>query len=184
MPRGSLTDDVRAALEGWLRPDAAEVPPPLDTLARYPELTRAFLAFNRHLLFASSLPPRTRELLILRTSAICKSAFEREQHEIIARREGLSESAIARTREGAQATGWSREEAALVRATDELLSSWTLSDSTWAELSAHHDDRQLMDLVFTVGSYALLAMALNAFGVQSDSSGRRPAEQWGRDGNA
>lgn len=165
LPRGSVPDEVRTALEGWLRPDASEVPVPLDTLARHPDLARAYLAFNRHLLFASTLPPRTRELLILRTAALCKCAFEREQHEIIARREGLAESAIARVAQGADAPGWSPEEAALIRATDELLSQFRVSDSTWKELARTHDDRQLMDLVFTVGGYALLAMGFNSFGV-------------------
>jgi alkylhydroperoxidase family enzyme len=146
LPRGTLPDDVRAALEGWLRPDATEVPAPLDTLVRHPELARAYLPFNRHLLFASTLPPRSRELVILRTAALCRSAFEREQHEIIGRREGLDEGAIARSAQGPDAPGWSPGDAALVRATDELLSGWTISDATWAELRSAHDERQLMDL--------------------------------------
>ena len=165
---GAMTDDVRAALRGWVRADATEVPKPLDTLARHPDLSRAFLGFNRHLLFESTLPPRTRELLILRTAAICDCAFERVQHEIIARREGLDDAAIARVADGADAPGWSPDDAALIRATDELLSGWTVSDATWKELASTLDDRQLMDLVFTVGSYALLAMAFNSFGVLPD----------------
>ncbi len=181
VPRGTLPDDVRAALQGWLRPDAADVPAPLDTLARHPDLARAYLGFSRHLLFDSTLPPRTRELLVLRTAAICGSAFERVQHEIIARREGLDDSAIARIAEGPDALGWSPEDALLLRATDELLSRWTLCNSTWAGLRSAYDDRQLMDLVFTVGSYALLAMALNAFGVEPDLAQGSPAEAWGQD---
>jgi len=162
---GALTDDVRAALKGWLRPDATEVPAPLDTLARHPELARSFLGFNRHLLFESTLPPRARELLILRTAAICGSAFERVQHEVIARREGIDDATIARTVDGPDAPGWSPDDGALIRATDELLTTYAISDTTWEQLARALDDRQLMDLVFTVGSYALLAMALNTFGV-------------------
>ena len=123
LPRGTLPDDVRTALEGWLRPDATEVPKPLDTLARHPDLARSFLGFNRHLLFASTLPPRTRELLILRTAAICDGEFERVQHEVIARREGIDDETIARTVDGPDADGWSTEDLALMRATDELLST-------------------------------------------------------------
>jgi AhpD family alkylhydroperoxidase len=166
LPRGTLPDEVRVALKGWLRPDATEVPAPLDTLARHPDLARSYLAFNRHLLFESSLTPRTRELLILRTAAICDCAFEREQHEVIARREGIDDEAIARTVDGPDAAGWSRDDAALLRATNELLSKWTVRESTWKELEAALDEHQLMDLVFTVGAYALLAMAFNAFGVE------------------
>lgn len=178
LPRGTLPDDVRAALQGWLRPDAVDVPAPLDTLARHPELARSFLAFSRHLLFASTLPPRERELVVLRTAVICGSAFERVQHEIIARREGLDDGAIARIAEGLDTGGWSLEDALLLRATDELLSRWTLSSSTWEKLSTRYDDRQIMDLVFTVGGYAVLAMALNAFGVEPDPAERSPAEGW------
>ena len=160
-----MPDDVRVALEGWLRRDADEVVRPLDTLARHPDLAKAFLAFNRHLLFESTLSPRTRELLILRTAAICGNAFEREAHEQMARREGIDDATIARTAVGPDAPGWTPEDAALVRAADELLTEWTVADATWQELAAALDERQLMDAVFTVGAYALLAMAFNSFGV-------------------
>src|SRR5512139_2874216 len=40
----------------------------LATLARHPKLTKAFLRFNLHLLFSSSLSPRLRELAILRVA--------------------------------------------------------------------------------------------------------------------
>lgn len=166
---------MRVALKGWLRRDATEVPVPLDTLARHPDLARSYLAFNRHLLFESTLTPRTRELLVLRTAVICGCAFEREQHEVIARREGVDDEAIARTTEGPDAPGWSAGDAALMRATDELLSGWTVSESTWDELADALDERQLMDLVFTVGAYALLAMAFNSFGLQSDPAETSPA---------
>jgi AhpD family alkylhydroperoxidase len=181
LPRGTLPDEVRVALQGWLRSDATEVPTPLDTLARHPDLARSFLAFNRHLLFGSTLPPRTRELLVLRTAAICGCAFEREQHEVIARREGVDDATIARTADGPDVPGWPADDAALIRATDELLSTWTVSESTWQQLATALDDRQLMDVVFTVGAYALLAMAFNAFGLRSDPAHRSPAERWGED---
>jgi hypothetical protein len=43
-----------------------------------------------------------------------------------------------------------------------------LSDETYRALSASFDERQLLDLVFTVGTYALLAMAFNSFGLELD----------------
>jgi len=39
---------------------------------------------------------------------------------------------------------------------------------TWAALSAKYDDQQMLDVVFTVGQYTLVSMALNTFGVQLD----------------
>ncbi len=40
-----------------------------------------------------------------------------------------------------------------------------MTDATWAALSTRLDERQRMDLVFTIGCYGLLAMAFNTFGV-------------------
>jgi hypothetical protein len=53
-------------------------------------------------------------------------------------------------------------------AVDELERDSSVSDETWAGLRAHLDDRQRMDLVFTIGGYDLLAMAVNTFGVQPE----------------
>jgi alkylhydroperoxidase family enzyme len=162
-----MSDEVRTALKGFLRPDSEEIPEPLDTLARHPALARAYLTFSRHLLYGSTLPPRVRELVVLRTSVICGSSFEREQHEIIARREGVDDADIARTLDGPAASGWSDGDAALMRAVDGLLNDWTIDDATWATLAETYDVHQLMDLVFTVGGYSSLAMAFNAFRTHS-----------------
>ena len=40
-----------------------------------------------------------------------------------------------------------------------------IGDETWARLSAHFDTKQLMDIVFAVGCYEVLAMAFKTFGV-------------------
>ena len=51
---------------------------------------------------------------------------------------------------------------------DELKADTHLSDAVWTGLSAYYDTRQIMDVVFTVGQYNMLAMALNSLGVQLD----------------
>ena len=38
----------------------------------------------------------------------------------------------------------------------------------WQALAETYDMKQMMDLVFTVGQYNLVSMALNSFGVQLD----------------
>ena len=43
-----------------------------------------------------------------------------------------------------------------------------IANDTWAQLSTRFGTEQLMDLVFTVGQYQLVSMALNTFGVQLD----------------
>jgi hypothetical protein len=60
-------------------------------------------------------------------------------------------------------------DAAMLRAVDELVADAQVSDATWAVLAGELDRHQLMDLVFTVGAYDLLAMAFKSFGVEVDA---------------
>ena len=56
----------------------------------------------------------------------------------------------------------------MLRAVDELVADAEITDGTWQELAVELDRHQLMDLVFTVGAYDLLAMAFKSFGVELD----------------
>jgi alkylhydroperoxidase family enzyme len=138
------------------------------TLARHPKLLKRWLVFGNHVLLKSTLSPRQRELLILRTGWNCRAEYEWGQHVVIGRQIGLSDDDIERITRGPQAAGWDPLEAALLRAADELHRDSRIGDATWAELSAHYDTQQLMDVVFTVGQYTLVSMALNSCGVQLD----------------
>ena len=141
----------------------------LGTLAQHPELTTAFNTFNGHVLFGSTLTTRQRELLVLRVATLRHAAYEWTQHVVLAGDAGISDDEIDRVGEGPDADGWSPFEAALLRAVDELLADAMVSDATWATLAAALDTEQLMDLVFTVGAYEIVAMAFKSFGVELDA---------------
>jgi alkylhydroperoxidase family enzyme len=136
------------------------------TLAHHPKLLKRWLVFGNHLLAKSTLPPREREIAILRVGWLCRAGYEWGQHTRIGRTAGLSDEEIERITRGPDAEGWSDAERALLRATDELHGDCFVSDATWAELTRHFETQQLLDLVFTVGQYHLVSMALNTFGVQ------------------
>jgi AhpD family alkylhydroperoxidase len=141
----------------------------LGTLARHPALTHAFLTFNGHVLFATTLSARQRELLVLRVSSVRECRYEWLQHVVLAGDAGLDPEEVERIADGPEAAGWSPVEAAMLRAVDELVADAVVSNSTWSTLAAELDEQQLMDLVFTVGAYDLLAMALRSFGVELDA---------------
>lgn len=138
------------------------------TLARHPKLMKRWLPFANHLLFKSSLAARDRELLILRAARLTRSDYEWGQHVEIAQREGLSPAEIARVADGPDAPGWTAEDAALLRAADELWEDACLGEASWAALRRRFGEAEIMDVIFTVGGYALLAMALNSLGVRLD----------------
>lgn len=140
----------------------------LSVLARHPALTRAFLTFNRHLLYESSLSERVRELVVLRISWLRSSEYEWAQHVPVALEVGLTQSDIDRIPEGPRASGWDSGDALVLRAVDETHHDSVWSEATWTQLSSAFDTAQLMDLLFTIGAYDTLAVAFNCFGLELD----------------
>lgn len=137
----------------------------LSTLAHHPKLAKAFLRFNVHLLTSSTLPPRIRELAILRVAHRRQCAYEWSHHFRMAKEEGITEDQIAAVQRG---DGLDEFDQAVITGVDELDEKSELSDRTWAALGERLNDQQRMDFVFTVGCYALLAMAFNTFGIQPE----------------
>lgn len=139
----------------------------LGTFTWHPGLTKGWLLFNNHL-FHSTLSARTRELVTIRVGWVRQGEYEWAQHIRMGRAVGLSEAELVAISEGPDAAIWGPLDAALLRAADELCADRYVSDATWAFLEEHLDRQQLMDLVFTVGAYDLLAMAFNTFGLELD----------------
>src|SRR5262245_31181758 len=106
------------------------------TLAAHPNLLKKWLVFGNYILNKSTLPPRERELLILRVGWLCRAEYEWGQHVLIGKRAGLSDEEIDRVKEGPDAPGWSEFDATLLRAVDELRSRAFISDAVWNALAA------------------------------------------------
>jgi 4-carboxymuconolactone decarboxylase len=133
----------------------------------HPALTKAFLPFNNHL-FHSTLTARDRELVTVRTGWLRRGEYEWAQHVRMAKNAGLSDEEIDAISVGPDSAVWGPRDAALLRSVDEIVADRYVSDETWKQLAEYLDRKQLMDLVFTIGNYDLLAMAFNTFGLQLD----------------
>ena len=138
------------------------------TFAHHPKLMKRWMVFGNHVLAKSTLPARDRELLILRTGWNCRAPYEWGQHVAIARGIGITDDEVSRVAAGPDAPGWDPFDAALLRAADELHGDQTLTDATYQALSARYTEPQMLDLVFTVGQYHVVSMALNSMRVQRD----------------
>jgi 4-carboxymuconolactone decarboxylase len=143
-------------------PNSGEVHGFYATLAHSPAVSACFLQLGTELSVNSTIPPRERELAILRVGWLCGAPYEWGEHVLIARRIGLSEEAIARAAEGSAAPGWSGRERAMLRAVEELHADAMISDASWADLADHFDQRQLLELTMLVGHYHLTAFVQNA----------------------
>ncbi|WP_416900233.1 MAG: carboxymuconolactone decarboxylase family protein [Minwuia sp.] len=138
------------------------------TLLRAPRAFKRFNVWGGYVLSdKNDLPPREREIIILRVGYLCSSGYEWAQHEVIGRDCGLTDIEIQRIKEGPASPLWNDLERAMLTAADELVRDHFVSDGTWAALSPL-TDKQKMDVVFTVGQYTQVSMMLNSFGVQLD----------------
>lgn len=135
------------------------------TMAHNPALIEAWMPYRYHIVRDSSLEPRHRELLVLRTAVVCDANYEWEHHIVRGREAGLSEQEIERVKDGPDAGGWEPAEAALLAAADECKNDAKISDETYRALSRHFDDRQLLDIISTVGVYLTIAVMVNTFDV-------------------
>ncbi|MCA2240846.1 MULTISPECIES: carboxymuconolactone decarboxylase family protein [Mycobacterium] len=138
----------------------------LSTLVRHPDLTASYLPFNAYLLTRSTLSPRVREVALLRVVHQSKCGYLWSHHLPIAARAGLSESEIDDIRSGRCADPTDQ---AVIRAVDDLTGDSTIGETTWDELCRLFTQQQCMDLIFTIGGYLLLALAVNTFGVQDEA---------------
>jgi alkylhydroperoxidase family enzyme len=154
----------RAATYLTDRPDAPPMPPILGLLARHAALSGGWLAYNGALLDHGVLDPRARELLILAVARRTDSPYLWREHARIARAVGVTEEEIDAL-DGCGGDRWPALDAALLCAVDEMLERDAVGDATWTTLAEHFDERELLELLFVVGTYTCLAMVLNSVGL-------------------
>lgn len=137
------------------------------TLGRGKGLFRGWLHYSAGMMPFGSLARHDTELVIIRTAHLRSSEYELDHHKRLGKRAGIDEAEFARIRQGPDA-GWSGKELALLRAVDELVGTKDLSDLTWKELSAHLDDRRLIEFVMLVGQYDSLATTIGTLRIERD----------------
>jgi alkylhydroperoxidase family enzyme len=140
----------------------------LGTFAHHTDLARAFMTFNGHVLWATTLTARQRQFLILRVAAKRRSAYLWGQHVFQARDAGLTDEEIGRIAFGPDAPFFEPLETALIRAVDELIDDGVISAETWSVLAAKLDIPQLLDVVFAVGCYETVAWFMRSFELEVD----------------
>jgi alkylhydroperoxidase family enzyme len=135
-------------------------------VARHPTFLAPYLTWAKAVALDGVLPRRDAGLVALRTAWRCGSEFEWGVHaESAVTRHGVTTEEVARVPRGAGAAGWSRRDAALLRAVDDLHDEHTITDPTWSALGEWYDDAARLEIAFVVGHYTMLSMVANSAGV-------------------
>ena len=137
-------------------------------MAHHAALTRAWMPFRNHIVANSSLEPKHRELLILRTAHNCDTIYEWEHHVVRGRQAGLSDEEIQRVKKGSAAAQWPPAVQLLLQAADECHRDSEISSETYQELCLHFDEHQQLDIIATVGMYMTLATIIKTYRLPGD----------------
>jgi 4-carboxymuconolactone decarboxylase len=160
----AMTAEQREMVAGQIRD--GKLPNLYGTMINHPGLYKPRLTFGSYIQRDSSLSPKSRELLIMRTGWNIKAEYEWAHHVSYAKDAGLTDAEIARIAEGPKAKGWSEEHAALLQAADELRREAFISDATWKTLAKYYQPKQLVEIIYTVGGYTMTGLAINSLGIQ------------------
>ena len=170
------SEEDAAGIGRWGHP-AATYDPLLLTrcLQRIPALADRTRALGESLYVDGRLPARLRTMAILRTCARVGCAYEwGGQAAFWGPLTGLAEDECdALVLSDPDDPRWSEDEAALLRAVDELEATGSLAGSTWEELGGFLDDERRMELLLVCGWYRTICTLCNAMAL--------PLEDWMRE---
>jgi alkylhydroperoxidase family enzyme len=144
---------------------ATEMPEYMRTALKHPAIFRCQMEMGTAI-FQGRIPPRERELAVLRCGWLCRAPFEWGEHVDIGKRYGLTGEEIERVTQGSSAPGWSEHEAAILRGVEELIGDQALSDATWDTLAKSWDEAQLFEFPMMVGQYVATAFVQNSLRIR------------------
>ena len=132
---------------------------------------RPFMRLGNALLFKGELDDVLREIVILRVGHVTGSGYEVHQHKIVGRNCGMTEAQIEAVPEGAASDVFDDTQKLALRVTDEVLAGVRMRPETFEAAKAAFAHRQLVELLLTVGFYAMIAGLLENLEVEIEPEG-------------
>jgi 4-carboxymuconolactone decarboxylase len=130
-----------------------------------PDLGAPMAALGAGIRFQASLPPNATEVAICTTGVFYGASFEVAAHRPLAIRAGVDAAALDRLAAGDE-PAFTGDEAIAYAVASELLRTQTLSAETHRAAADRFGPQGVVELVTTVGYYALNALLLNAFEIE------------------
>jgi 4-carboxymuconolactone decarboxylase len=155
-----LVNAVRAGAGAQpVTPD--KIPDYMRTMMKHPEVFARQMEMGTTI-FTGRIPPRERELAILRIGWLCRAPYEWGQHVDIAKRMGVTAEEVERVTRGSADPAWGEHDRAILRGVEELVGDHAMADDTWKVLARTWDEAQLIEFPMMVGQYVATAYVQNS----------------------
>ncbi|MDE2405151.1 MAG: carboxymuconolactone decarboxylase family protein [Sphingomonadales bacterium] len=158
---GEAREIIRTIRSSTGKESDSVIPGYMRTTLRHPALFRAQMQMGTTI-FKGVLPPRERELAVLRIGWLLRAPYEWGEHVDIGKRYGITDAEIEALIVGPGAPAWTDHERAILTAVEELLANQMISDATWATLAARWNEQQLIEFPMMVGQYVATAFVQNS----------------------
>lgn len=140
------------------------------TLLNVPDLVDRTMTFHNYITRDSSLSPRVRDILMLRTAWLHGSDVIWRERAPLARQAGVTTEDLRKIAIGPTAPGWDPFEANLLRVADQLFRNSFVNDAVYNVMAARYDTCHVMDAGLTVADVSSLSLLYNTLGVQPDDA--------------
>ena len=134
-------------------------------LAHSPSHLETYVRMGNAIRFKGELDPGLRELAITRAGVLCKSEYEVIAHKRIGKGVGLDDTKIGALEIGADSDAYNVLEKDVLRFTDEIVKSGSVSDELFHRLQEKLSPGALVELHLAVGFYIMTSKFLVTFGV-------------------
>ena len=138
---------------------------PFNSVLYSPGISPAFLALQAAEQKHTTLDERVRQVVILTVGAVWGCDYERYAHAAVARKAGMSETAIAALAKGEPAAELSAKERLAQRFTYEITANRKIDDALYSEADVEFGTQGLVDMLYLAGCYDTISSLLNAFKV-------------------
>jgi AhpD family alkylhydroperoxidase len=150
-----------AELEARIRGARGRLSPLYQVLLNSPKLAAGWEHLFTVIRQQTAVPPRLRELVILRIAVLNGAGYEFEAHVPHALQAGLSRDAIDGLRSNA-VHAFQGVEQLVLRYTDAMTRELQVPDALMEDLKRHFDDKTLVELTATIAGYNMVSRFLIA----------------------
>ena len=139
-------------------------------MAHCPRVGREFLRLGNAILFNGSLPPKLRELAILRVGDLAEATYEWTQHVPLGLTARLTEEQIKTMYRWKDSPLFSDRERAVLQYTDEVAQNIRVSEGTFKAVMDFLTEEQVVELTTTIGYYGMVPRILEALEIELEEN--------------